>query len=658
MKRFLPSQYSILFIAFSLFSISASAQFNRNRTVRINTTVSEAPPSITLSFQKFTDATQLEVYRKLKEEKSWGVVYETLSTGDSSFTDTDVKLGEAYEYKVDKKGGTAAQGYVYAGINYIPNGLHGAIALVVDKTYETPLATELKQLESDLIGEGWQPIRISVDRAETVVAVKNKIKAVPNVKAILLFGHVPVPYSGNIVPDGHTNNHYGAWPCDGFYGDLDGEWYDVSTSSTATSRDANKNVPGDGKYDHGKFSSDVDLQVGRIDLYNLNAFSDSDIELLRYYLQKNHAYRFGALSAPIKAVIDDNFQNYTIASSNWRNFCPQVGEENIVYNTNGGYDYRTQLQKEWRLWGGGAGAGSYSSCSNVITTNQFTTDSIKTIFTSLAGSYFGDWDSPNNLLRAALASKPSILCSFWGGIPNWVLHHMALGESIGYGARLTQNENGSLYEGNFNSSQRSIHIALMGDPTLRMHTTLPPSNVVVTENSTKRIKVSWTPSPDSDIVGYHIYRAKHMYGEWGRVTPTMVTGASEYIDKDPFQGNNVYMVRALKKETTPSGTYNSFSQGAFDSIAVSFPASINWAEKPLNVTAYPNPTNTKLTLELSVFTAQQLKGEISNILGQTVSTFTIGKQSKILNVSTLPNGIYIVKIYGEGYTGTTKFIKE
>ncbi len=657
MRLFLPKQYIIILLLFCFSSISLSAQFNRNRTVRLSATLNESTPSITLNFQKFNDATTLRVFRKKKEEKSWGTVYANLSVTDSFYTDTDVKVGEAYEYVVVKEGGTAALGYIFSGINYMPDDLHGAIALVIDKTYETSLAIELKQLEYDLIGEGWQAVRIVVDRAEGVVDVKNKIKAVPNVKAVFLFGHVPVPYSGNIVPDGHTNNHFGAWPCDGYYGDTDGEWFDISTSSTATNRDANKNVPGDGKFDANRFNSDVDLQVGRVDLLNLAAFSDNDTELLRYYLQKNHAYRFGMLIAPRTSIIDDNFQNFTIASSNWRNFCPQIGEENIVYNTGGGFDYRTELRKDFKLWSGGAGAGSYSSCANVIRTTQFASDSIKTIFTSLAGSYFGDWDSPNNLLRAALASKPSILCSFWGGIPNWVLHHMALGENIGYGTKLTQNENGTLYEGNFNGSQRSIHIALMGDPTLRMHTALPVSNVSATEQSTKRIEVQWTASTDNDIVGYHIYRAKNMHGFWGRVTTDIVTGTS-FVDADPFQGNNVYMVRAVKKETSPSGTYYNFSQGVFDSLSVTFPASINLAEKPLTVKAYPNPAISTLNIELGAFATDKLQGEISNVLGQNIETFDITQQKSTINVSQLPTGIYLIKIKGDGYKGTTKFVKE
>lgn len=644
------------FLTTLLFINSATAQFNRDRTVRIKTTVTENPPSVTLNFQKFTDATQLRVFKKAKGTAGWGNTYATLNVSDSSFTDTAITTEQAFEYMVYKEGGTAALGYVYAGINHFPTDLHGAIALVVDETYQTELKNDIELLESDLIGDGWQPYRIVVARNESVVSVKNKIKAIPNITAVFLLGNVPVPYSGNLAPDGHSN-HIGAWACDGFYGDIDGSWFDVSVNNSAASRVENRNTPGDGKYDHSKFSSDVDLMVGRVDMTRLSAFAESDTALLRYYLQKNHSYRFGQLSAPYKALIDDNFQSYTIASSNWRNFCPQVGEENIVSNSQGGYDYYTQLKKEWMIWAGGAGGGSYTSCGNVITTAQFAADSIKTIFTSLAGSYFGDWDSPNNLLRAAIASKPSILASFWGGIPNWALHHMALGESIGYGARLTQNEDGTLYEGNFNNAQRGVQIALMGDPTLRMHTTLPATNATATETATKRITVSWQPSPDANVVGYHVYRATHMYGTFGRVTQSFVTGTS-VVDADPFQGNNVYMVRAVKKVTSPSGTYYNLSQGTFDSISVTFPVYVAALTQPLEVNAYPSPTQNTLTIEVNTPVHQAINGEVVNLLGQTLQKFTFAQNQTTLNVSSLPAGMYILRLSGNGYAGTTKFIKQ
>lgn len=639
-----------------LFPTKGYNQFNKDRTVQLTATVTENPPTIKLSFKKFTDATRIRVFRKKKTDASWGTVYSTLANTDSTYTDNAVSVGEAYEYAVVKEGGTAAQGYIFAGINYTAADLHGSIALLVDATYLIPLANEIKQLEADLIGDGWQVHRLVINRTEKPENIRTKIIAVPNVQAVFIFGNVPVPYSGDIVPDGHPD-HQGAWACDGYYGDVDGEWYDVAVSRSTASRNENKNEPGDGKFDASVFDSDIDLQVGRVDMTKLPAFKTSDTALLAYYLQKNHNYRFGTLTAPYRALIDDNFPSYVIASSNWRNFCPMVNTNTIVDNTQPGIDYRTTLMKDWYLWSGGAGGGSYNSCGGVITTAQFATDSIKTVFTSIAGSYFGDWDSQNNLLRAALASKPSILTSFWGGIPNWVLHHMALGENIGYGARLTQNEGGSLYEGNFNGAQRRIHIALMGDPTLRMHTVLPAASFTADSFAVKRVKLTWTPSTDNNVVGYHIYRAKSMYSTFGRITTSPITSATNYTDADPNQGNNVYMIRAVKKETTPSGTYFNYSQGIFDSTFLTFPAGMeDLAARQLLFGVYPNPASNDVTIELENMNTYPALATFTNIMGQTIKTLTIENNQTTVDIAGLPTGMYFISIQCNGYSGTKKLL--
>jgi len=42
-----------------------------------------------------------------------------------------------------------------------------------------------------------------------------------NVKAVFLLGQIPLPYSGYLNPDGHSD-HKGAWPADAYYADMDG----------------------------------------------------------------------------------------------------------------------------------------------------------------------------------------------------------------------------------------------------------------------------------------------------------------------------------------------------------------------------------------------------------------------------------------------------
>jgi hypothetical protein len=78
--------------------------------------------------------------------------------------------------------------------------------------------------------------------------------------------------SGNICPDGHPD-HYGAWPSDGYYADLDGSWTDVSVNNSASGKDKNQQYSADGKFDQSTFPTSVDLQMGRFDMRNLPLYA-------------------------------------------------------------------------------------------------------------------------------------------------------------------------------------------------------------------------------------------------------------------------------------------------------------------------------------------------------------------------------------------------
>ena len=60
--------------------------------------------------------------------------------------------------------------------------------------------------------------------------------------------------------------------------------------------------------------------------------------------------------------------------------------------------------------------------------------------------------------------------------------HPALGLPIGYTARLTQNNSATgLYQNQVNPAAGEIHVALMGDPTLRMHPVAPETGLTVAQ---------------------------------------------------------------------------------------------------------------------------------------------------------------------------------
>jgi len=230
----------------------------------------------------------------------------------------------------------------------------------------------------------------------------------------------------------------------------------------------------------------------------------------------------------------------------------------------------------------------------------------------LYGSYFGDWDNTNNLMRASLASEGGILTCCWAGAPVWDFHHMALGMPIGYSTLVTQN-NINLYAPADRAYQ--VPTALLGDPTLRLHMVLPPGEVEA-EQVNGSVHLSWQPSAD-EIEGYHVFRAATLFGEFTRITGEAVTTES-FSDPEPLNGKNVYMVRALKLESSASGSYYNLSQGVIDSLEV-----VTHTDEPGeilqgHIRVYPNPTGHSCRVEVCLPGEEAVRAEIITASGMLI----------------------------------------
>ena len=89
---------------------------------------------------------------------------------------------------------------------------------------------------------------------------------------------------------------------------MDGNWTDNIVSMTSGDSPDNNNFPGDGKFDQSQIPSRVELEVGRIDFWDLPAFQPrSEVDLLRNYFRKDHAFRHRLFTAPRRGLLHDNF---------------------------------------------------------------------------------------------------------------------------------------------------------------------------------------------------------------------------------------------------------------------------------------------------------------------------------------------------------------
>lgn len=401
----------------------------------------------------------------------------------------------------------------------------GRCLLVVDSEVASRLAAEIDTMRADWRAEGFTTDVLTVsasDNAADARSIRARIVEHyqrpdrPPLTHVLLLGAIPVPYSGGFSvrgavpnPDFHEE-HGGAWPADVYYADMTlpggadaaESWTDrdISTTTDIAARPQNSNVPGDGRFDQPTLPSDVELAVGRVDMRRMTAFGttstsrEAEITLLRLYLQRNHRYRSEPMQAyHALAGVDDFFgafrreiQGFVVAeafaANGYRIGHALMGDTaqtvQVDVSPESGSN-RPALDTFRVLLAYGSGPGGYQHCDGVTTVEALTQRPVHATFTLLFGSYFGDMDADNNLMRAMLANDGDVLTCGWAGRPHWFLHGMAGDGTIGECFVETVNNAGTLPGGSiversslawqpYLLGTRSIHMALLGDPTLRL----------------------------------------------------------------------------------------------------------------------------------------------------------------------------------------------
>lgn len=573
-----------------LMSLAALAQtpLPSDLVMDLGAVVSKTVPRIRLSWsQKLQSRTTAQrIHRRLRGASAWTKLAD-LSLAATSYADTTALDGVEYEYWLERPLSISpglAVGYLSAGAYLPAPDSRGKLLLVVDSSLTGAIAADLQQLERDLSHDGWTVQRISVSRTASPRTVRSALQSAyladrANVRMVYLLGHVPVPYSGNNSPDGHPE-HRGAWPADGYYGDMDGVWTDSWLYNVQASSGRNDNVPGDGKFDQSNFPSLLELGVGRVDLSGLTKAPSSAVteaELMRRYLRKAHDYRTksGEYAAiPRRVLVHDALTSFSTGISGWHWGLSALGRPGVVpFDVAPGGAWFTAGYAGGRsyLLGYAGGYGSHESVSGVGTTADFGWRTHRVVFLGMFGSYFGDWDTPNNLMRSVLAGNASGtslgLATFWAGTPSYFMHSTAMGHPIGLAIRDSQNAltpGGTGYRpggprwGSYNPLS-GVFTGLMGDPALRLHVVAPPRNVTAT-SAQGRVSLTWSASTETDLVGYHVFRSASPTGPFTRVTRAALS-VPAYAETATAGLTYTYLVKALRLERSPGGTYFNHSMG-------------------------------------------------------------------------------------------------
>jgi len=592
----------------------------------MHASVNTTTPSVTLNWTAVPDCYYL-IERRSPPEVTW---QRMASVKPPSFTDSTVLPGREYEYRLRPDSNVPeeflmstdpAHLTLRTGVRLSPNEAPGRLLLVVDRTLisNPAFSTAVTGLTRDLSAEGWIVSRYEGPRHDDttwannparIAEVKNWIQANRNAypndtRAVYLLGHLPIPRSGMLSPDGHS---FRPLPTDAYFGDLDGSWTD-STNWVAGPGIEVPNLAGDGIFDqelipaNGAGLAEVELAVGRVDFANMPAFAGgssprSEVDLLVQYLAKTRRYRRGELTLPERAIYGAYFSsNATIeASDRLGQALSKVGLR-LGIATQGANpagavkaDFFTAgLPAVWGVHGGFA--GGYSLIHSRAPVNTYhgivphqTTDLLSDAaeppiaFSIVEGSWFPEWNAVDHLGRGLMATRNYGYAWSYAGASRveWQYPVMAMGKTLGEAWRKTQNDAwmwpfaSVIYQPLFGTGSRVyfgnrsqggyVFATLLGDPTLRQEPGGAAEFLSGQTTPQGSLALSWAPSSVPETT-YHIYRnTQGIGGSWTRLTSTPVS-TSNYTDVSPPGGLTYYMVRNLTLKTVASGSFTNLSAG-------------------------------------------------------------------------------------------------
>ena len=144
----------------------------------------------------------------------------------------------------------------------------------------------------------------------------------------------------------------------------------------------------------------------------------------------------------------------------------------------------------------------------------------------------------------------------------------------------------------------------------------------------------------------------------GQAATLSVSGASNYTWSTNQTTMNIAVTPTTQTTYSVTGTD---VNGCTNSAVIIQNASLCTDLADLNshstILVYPNPANGMVTIDLGSAN-DHVKVEITNAIGQVVLSETTSNQRLIVDVATLNNGIYFVKVYEQNNNFTVKLVKQ
>ncbi|MBP7679536.1 MAG: lamin tail domain-containing protein [Saprospiraceae bacterium] len=165
-----------------------------------------------------------------------------------------------------------------------------------------------------------------------------------------------------------------------------------------------------------------------------------------------------------------------------------------------------------------------------------------------------------------------------------------------------------------------------------------------------KLKLTWQTASETNNQYFAIERStdNRAFYQIGKVDGTgtsQTTNVYSFTDEQPLRGVNYYRLRQVD----------------FDGVATySEVKSLLFSEKGSEVTLYPNPVASSLTVVLGNAAETGIRAAIYDAYGRLINTCTIpaGTQVHTIDTNTLPTGTYTLVLNGELLQSTQRFTKQ
>lgn len=565
------------------------------RTCLTSTTVNLETPSVTVNLLDYADNTShtTDIYRRAYGDTIWTSVVSDLSAGTVSWTDTNVSVGETWEYKVERPdtwyystydSTYNAIGYTSATLLRDNTGYQGQMILLVASDVATSLTTKVNRLKQELAVDGWLVHSLVITKATSwsptsdVITIRGQVQDIYNAapendkpKLLFILGHIPMPRSGIgdlPAPDGHTSNK-GARGCDAYYADINGVWTDDSTYDGVTDGvhySVQTNYPNDYRWDQSQIPSDVEMMFGRVDFEDIILSPYTEMELYERYLDKLSSYKnvYSGWDMGQRSAYHLSYM-YRTNESTWRSLPNISGSENVYEEP-----YTTLYEEpNYPQWVSENGPFiMYMQNQTVPDTTEWNDYGMNAAIYTGCQSHFGYPDVPMEsgydwgLIRTLLAGFDNTknVVNIYTTTSLNLFHRAAVGLSIGEALKPVMNLN---YSNKYETLEKPeqaqddrrywgrSYFSIVGDPTVRLYQVAPVTNESLTQVSNLG-RFSWTAST-SPVIGYNVYKADSLYGKYEKLNSSLITSTS--YDYNPIIEGDYYLIKAVEQDTSGSGIF-------------------------------------------------------------------------------------------------------